>query len=493
MLKKLLYFQWISKRAKSFDLKVSTIKIILRYLLTPIIIFIFCLNAYVQVQSSAYVASIISKICLIVLVLQVILKKNIKDFRKDPILVFIKEERYLYIKRKVELSIYKSILLFIIPMLLPLIIYSTNKICILSMSFLLIINFYLFNMIIAYTVSYAESVSNKNILNKVLYILGVIIFIILLFVVQTYMVHEIINGLLGNGQGTFNIYSKINTMILTIVGVIGVGLYIMILNLVRRNLYVILNPFEVRKESKKGLSNKILKLKGNNLYKKMLIKDLYCFTKKKGIEFYIVILSQVSSFVFYCVTILQETPKVLLEKLNLVSIFYLICCCINVPILIGVISSNINEVKVDDEFGVLKKFNIKSDKVKILREKANYIFILLLVPIILMGLTNLLINISLGGLLQTILIVVSILSWIRYYVLFGIDKMNLEFNAIRFISFLGISAVGARIMIGISFLNTSENIKSLISKYLFVIFINILGYYIELILIKFLEKDEING
>lgn len=493
MLKKLLYFQWISKRAKSFDLKVSTIKIILRYLLTPIIIFIFCLNAYVQVQSSAYVASIISKICLIILVLQVILKKNIKDFRKDPILVFIKEERYLYIKRKVELSIYKSILLFIIPMLLPLIIYSTNKIYILNMSFLLIINFYLFNMIIAYTVSYAESVSNKKILNKFLYILGVIIFILLLFVVQTYMAEEIINGLLGNGQGTFNIYSKINTMILTIVGVVGVALYVMILNLVRRNLYVILNPFEVRKESKKGLSNKILKLKGNNLYKKMLIKDLYCFTKKKGIEFYIVILSQVGTFAFYCVTILQETPKVLMDKLNVVSIFYIICGFINVPILIVIIFLNANEVKVDDEFGVLKRFNIKSDKVKILREKANFIFILLLVPIILMGLTNFLRDISLGGLLQTVLILASILSWIRYYVLFGIDKMNLEFNAIRFISFLGISAVGARIMIGISFLNTSENIKSLISKYLFVIFINILGYYIELILIKFLEKDEING
>ena len=493
MIKKLLYFEWICKKARCCNFTKSTIKIASTYALIPIVLFLYFLNTCRKIDNNTYAAIIISISISILFILQAILRINLNNIRKDPILAFIKKERYIFIKRKVEIKICKAICMFIIPMELPLIIYSKDKMEILCISFISIISYYLINMILAYTVTYLEAVSNRSILHKFAYVLGIIIFLLLLFTLKTYISGEIIDGLLGKGKNTLIIYLSRNITLLTVTTVLGMGVYLITEKLIKDNLYVILNPFDGNTDVKSSLLNKIIKMKIKNLYIKMLIKDLCSFIRKKGMEFYVVVLFQVGMFVFHCFTILQDRPKGLAEKFYLVSGFYIICCFISIFMVIIVASANVKEIKVNEEFEIIRRFNIKADKSKILIGKSDYIFILLSVTIVATALTNFLLDISLSGMAQTMLILLSILSWLRYCSLMAADIVNFKLNQIRGMVFLGVSSVSAKIMMGIFSSTVPKNVKDLVVQYLLVIFINILGYYIEMMLIKFLERNEVSG
>ena len=492
MIKKILYFEWISRKAQCSNFTKSTIKVASTYMFIPLLTFICFLNTCREVNSNTYLATITSITFSIVFLLQAILRINLNNIRKDPILAFIKKERYIFIKRKVELKICKAICMFIIPMELPFLIYSKDKMVILCASLISLISFYLINMIFAYLVIYLEAVTNRSIFYKFVYILGIIIFLLLLFVLQIYMSGEIINGLLGKGKNTLLIHWGRNITILTVISVLGMGGYLMTEKVVKDNLYVILNPYGGSINAKSSLLNKMLKSKIENLYIKILVKDLCSFIRKKGMEFYSVVLFQVGIFIIYCFTILQDRVKVLSEKIYLVSGFYFICCFISIFMLIAIIFANIKEINVNTEFEVIRKFNVKANKLKILIGKSNFTFLLLSAPIIATGLTNFLLDISLSGAAQTMLILATILSWLKYSSLFATDIVNYKLNELRCMFFLGISAVSAKIIIGIFSSSGSKNVNELIIKYLIAIFINILGYYIEMVLIKLIERNGIS-
>lgn len=490
MINKLLYLEWSRKKVESNNRTSFIIKTSIKYILTPCLLFLYFGYLRKAIGENTYVAIITNISITVLFMMQFLLKSDIKNIRKEPILLFIKKERNIYIKNKIEMRIYKLILLFIIPILLPLIIYSNNKGFVLWQSILMLVNIYLLNMIIAYAVSYFDSVSNKNIIYKFVYIVGIIVFLILLIYIKVIMIGVIVDGL--SGRSTVNIFSELDNTRLTTTTIIGILLYLGIYNLVRKNLYIFLNPFTGNVNVKDSLLNKILKLKIKNLYIKILIKDLCSFTRKRGMSLYGVVIFQLGSFILCCATVLQDRPEGLTEKMSLVAIFYFIICLISIFMGITIISLNKDDINVDEEYKVINKFNINVDKLKIFKRKADYIFILLSVPVILTAITNLIMDISINGLVQTIFILVSVLSWIRYYSLIGTDIMNYGMNQIRMFLFAAISIFDAKIIFTLLDTEGFVNVNALLLQYFIIIFINVLGYFIELLLIKSLERKEKN-
>ncbi|WP_461206355.1 hypothetical protein [Clostridium sp. DL1XJH146] len=485
MINKLLYLEWTRNKARN-DNRTNFIISSIKYMVIPCLLFLCFLGLRRAIDEKTYL-TIITKVSISGLfIMQLLIKMDIKNIRKDPIILFIKKDRHIFIRNKIELKIYKMILLFIIPIFVPLLIYSNNKGFILIQSILIIVNIYLLNMIIAYTVSYFDAISNSNIIYKIAYILGIILFIFLAEYIQVLMIGEIIDGLRGKNTG--NIHFQLNNTILIITAIIGTLAYIAISKLVKENLYIFLNPFSDNVNVKGSLLNKFLKLNIKNLYIKILIKDLCSFTRKRGMNLYGVVIFQIGTFIFYCATVLQDRPEGLTEKMSLVAVFYFVICFISISVGIGIMSSNKDEINIDEEYEVINKFGIKVNKLKILKRKADYIFILLSVPVILTGITNLILDISINGLIQTIFILVSILSWIRYYSLIGTDIVNYGINQIRIFLFAGISIFGAKIIFSMFEVEIFEDVNILMLEYLIIIFINVLGYFIELLLIRLLER-----
>lgn len=492
MIKKLLYFEWIRRRKKYESLMKSAVKMAGTYALIPTIIFVCFLNTCIVVNNNTYWAVVVSFSATITVVLQAVLRTSIRDIPKDPVLVFIKKERYAFIKSKVNLIIYKTLLMFIIPITAPIIICSKNRIADIGIGLMTTAGFYLLNAALAYLISYLEVEAARSLFYKFVYILGIIGFLVLLFMLKTYITGEIISGFLGKGENTFNIYSERSILLITIGVTIALVLYLLALRLVKNKPYIVLNPIQSGGKRKSNLSNGILKIKGTDFYKKIFFKDLCCFIRKKGMEFHTVLWSQVGLFIFFCFTILQDRPKGIVEEFYTVSGFYIVCGFASIFMILMAMYANIKEIKISEEFGVIKRFGIKADWLKILRVKANFIFMISSVVIVLTGLTNFLLNISLSSIAQTLLILMCILSWIRYSSLMITDIVNFGFNQIRVMVFLVIAAAGFKIMIWIFIHDSYTGVFDLAIKYLLMILINFLGYYVELMLLSYLERDGVN-
>lgn len=493
MIKKLLYFEWVGRRKKHDSVMKSAVKMAGTYAVIPTVIFLCFLSTCIVVNNNVYWAIVVSFSATIALVLQAVLRTSIRNVQKDPILVFIKKERYDFIKSKVSLIVYKTILMFIIPVTVPIIIYSKNKIADLGIGLMVIIGFYLLNAMLAYLVSYLEVQAAVSLHHKLAYISGIIGFLLLFFRLKVYTTGEIMTGLLGKGENTFNIYSERSILLIAVGLAIALVLYLLTLRLVKNKLYIVLNPIQDGGNSKSNLSNRILRIKGTNLYKKIFFKDLCCFIRKKGMEFHTVLWSQVGLFIFFCFTILQDRPKGIVQEFYMVSGFYIICGFVLIFMLLMTMFSNIKEIKISEEFNVIKRFGIKADWLKIFRVKGDFIFTLSSVVIVLTGLANFLLSMSLSSIAQTLLILVCILSWIRYCSLIITDIVNFGFNQIRVMIFLGIAAAGFKVMMGIFIHNSYTGIPHMVIKYFLVVLINFLGYYVELMLLSYFERDGANG
>lgn len=482
MIKKLLYFEFIKNK------NISNFKTIKLVLLVWIVVFVLSFKVYKNVNENLYGIISIYIISIIMIMLQAILYNSIKNIRKDSILIFIKKERYDFINTKVKLKIYKSILLFIIPILVPLMIYLDNKIMIASICLLIIINFYLLNMVIAYTISYFEVISNKSLANKLKYVLGIIVSLLAIFTLHMYLLPKMLNGLLKKEKIILNLYSQNTIIILAIIGVVGGILFLLVSKVLKNNLYVILNPIGINTyNTKNGFSSRLLELKSNSLYNKILIKDICCFIRKRGLDFYVVVFFQIGMLVLSCLTVLQERVSGLMNKIELVVAFYIIFSVTIVILVIVSTFSDINQIKIERECSIINKFNIKVDKFKILIEKSNFIFVITSFSTIITILINFLLDISLNGLIQNILIIFLILSWLRNCSLMAVDIANFGLNQVRIIFFMLVSIVGANITF-----SAIEFNKQLILKYIAIILLNIIAYYIEFLLIKFSERNEIN-
>lgn len=112
MIKELIYFDYLDKEAKGINL----IKI---FITISSMVFIFSFFTLLDVKSNTYMAIVVHLSSYVIAILQVMLHSEIKEIRQDPVIVFLKKERYTYIKTKVKLKVVKAILLVIVPLLLP--------------------------------------------------------------------------------------------------------------------------------------------------------------------------------------------------------------------------------------------------------------------------------------------------------------------------------------------------------------------------------------
>jgi hypothetical protein len=359
---------------------------------------------------------------------------------------------------------------------------------ILSICLLSLIDFYLLNVVLAYAVSYFEVISKRTILIKIIYIFGIIVALLGLFKLHTYSVVEIISGLVKKENAFVNIYTELSIEILGITAIVFLIFYFLMLKHIKNNLYIILNPHDGNSITKNSFFDKLLNLRTNNLYRKILAKDICCFTRKRGIDFYMVLLFQIGAFILNCMTILQDRPNELFIKLQIVGVFYMICATFGFMVSAVTTVSNKKEITIEKECSVINKFNIKVDKFKVLRYKSYFIFIIASFSTGATILTNFLLDISFNGLVQNLLIAALLLSWLRYCSLMGVDIANFGFNEIRIIFFVIVAVAGGKIVF-----STLLSNEQLILKYLLIVIINTLGYYIEMLLIKLLERAKINA
>lgn len=483
MIEKLLYLEFLNRKSKNRNSINSNIKL----LLIPITILITSNYICKSIGENIYFLMNINIMVTLTFILQIILRNTIKELRKNPILIFIKKERYIFIKRTIELKILKVIVLLVVPALLPLIIYARNKITVLGICLLIIINFYLMNLMIVYLIRYLEKVSRKNICIKIIYISSLIAFSLIIFKLHISVINKIMEYLIQKKDTILNLHSNKSIIILTLMGLVNLIVYEYILNFLRYNLYLILETVGDNSYFKSNLWHNMLGLKSKSLYTKILIKDILCFMRKKGLDFYMVLIMQLGIFCFYCFTILKDRPKGINEKIESIAMIYLICLFFNFILVKVSIFSNLKEIVIEEEYNLLKKFNIKVDKLKILIEKSNFIFVISSVSTILMIFINILLDISFVGLFQNFIITLLLLSWIRYCSLLAIDSRNFGVNSIKVLFFGGIVFLNIKMVFNIFEFN-----NNLIPKYLLVVLINILAYYIEFLLIKFLGKEHRN-
>lgn len=307
MIKELIYFDYLDKKSKKINLIKSCITIL-------VIVFILSFFILIDVKSNAYMAIVVHLSSYLTAILQVMLHSEIKEIKYDPAIVFLKKERHNYIKTKLQLKVFKVILLVLVPMLLPLIIYSKGNISFITVSILSILNFYFFNIVLTFSIKYFSFMYCRNILYGLIYIIEIVALAIATINLEIFLSGEILSGVIKNGVKSFNFYSKSYIMILSISLLIEIILYIITLRLVKNSLHVIASNSNRYKNIEKSFSERILNFKINNLYWKILLKDLSTFIRKKGIGFYLVILAQVISYTFYYFTILKEKPISFIDK-----------------------------------------------------------------------------------------------------------------------------------------------------------------------------------
>ncbi|MFX0549355.1 hypothetical protein ACOAKC_08460 [Hathewaya histolytica] len=282
----------------------------------------------------------------------------------------------------------------------------------------------------------------------------------------------------------FNLYSNVNIIILTLVSLLNLIVYEYISKFIRKNLYLIMETVDDNSYFKSNLWDKVLGLKSKNLYTKILIKDICSFIRKKGLDFYMVLIMQLGIFCFFCFTILKDRSSVINEKMESIAMIYLICSFLNFILVKVSIFSNMKEILIEQEYNLLKKFNIKVDKFKILIERSNFIFVISSISTIIMIVVNFLLDISFVGLFQNMIITLLLLSWIRYCSLIAVYSRNFGINSIKASFFILIVFLNIKMVFNIFEFN-----NNLIPKYLLIVLLNILAYYIEFLSIKFFCKE----
>ncbi|CAM3659795.1 hypothetical protein HAHI6034_01520 [Hathewaya histolytica] len=297
------------------------------------------------------------------------------------------------------------------------------------------------------------------------------------------IVSKIMVELIQKQKTIFNLYSNRNIILLTLMGLVNLIVYEYILKFIRKNLYLIMETIEDNSYFKSNLWDKMLGVKSKNIYTKILIKDICSFMRKKGLDFYMVLIMQLGIFCFYCVTILKDRPSGTIEKLESIAIIYLICSFFNFILVKVSIFSNMKEILIEKDYNLLKKFNIKADKFKILIEKSNFIFVISLISTIIMIVVNILLDISFVGLFQNFILTLLLLSWIRYCSLIAVYSRNFGINSIKASFFILIVFLNIKIIFNIFEFN-----NNFISKYFIIVLLNILAYYIEFLSIKFFCK-----
>lgn len=278
-------------------------------------------------------------------------------------------------------------------------------------------------------------------------------------------------------------------MILSISLIIEIILYVIILKLVKNNLHVIANNSNTYKNIEKSFSGRMLKVKINSLYGKILFKDLSSFIRKKELGFYLVILVQIISYTFYYFTILKERPINFIDKFYFVAVFYVICGFASVFLIAIAAFTNFKMLKINDDVDIFRRFKVKADISKLIAVKSKVLFLMTSIPILGMIFTNLVLEISFNSLLQTLCISLLLLSSIRYWCFIVIDINNFKGNELRSVTFIVVTVISIKFMIYIAFLNKFINISDLVLKYATVILLNTVAYYASLILVRFQERS----
>ncbi|MFX0549361.1 hypothetical protein ACOAKC_08490 [Hathewaya histolytica] len=482
MIKELIYFDYLDKEAKGINLIKTFITILS-------MVFIFSFFTLIDVKSNAYMAIVVHLSSYVIAILQVMLHSEIKGIRHDPIVVFLKKERYTYIKTKVQLKVVKVILLVVVPMLLPLIIYSKGNMSFIAVSILSILNFYFFNTVLTFSTKYLSFMYWRNVLYRFIYIIGIVTLAIAVINLEIFISEEILIGLIRSGGNSFNFYSESYIMILSISLLIEIILYVIILKLVKNNLHVIANNSNRYKNIEKSFSGRMLKVKINNLYGKILFKDLSSFIRKKELGFYLVILVQIISYTFYYFTILKEKPINLIDKFYFVAVFYVICGFASVFLIAIAAFTNFKMLKINDDVDIFRRFKVKADISKLIAVKSKVLFLMTSIPILGMIFTNLVLEIKFNSLLQTLCISLLLLSSIRYWCLIIVDINNFKGNELRSVIFIVVTVISIKLMVDIAFLNKFINISDLVLKYSTVILLNTVAYYASLILVRFQERS----
>lgn len=482
MIKELVHFDYLDKKAKGINL--------IKFFMTiSSMVFIFSFFTLLDVRNNAYMAIVVHLSSYIIAILQVMLHSEIKEIKQDPVIVFLKKERYSYIKTKVQLKVAKATILVLIPMLLPLMIYSKGNMSVVAVSILSILNFYFFNIVLALLIKYLNFMSFRNVVYRVIYIIGMVTLTIAVINLEIFISGEILFGLIKIEGKAFNFYSHSYITILSISLLIEILVYAIILKLVKNNLHIIASNSNRYKNIEKSFSGKILKVKTDNLYRKILFKDLSSFIRKKEVGFYLVVIAQIISYTFYYFTILKEKPISLIDKFYFVAVFYIVCCFVSVFLITIASFTNLKMLKINDDVEIFGRFKVKIDNSKLIIEKSNLLFLMVSVPILGVIFTNLVMNINFNGLLQSLCIALLLISSIRYWSLTIVDINNFKANELRTVLFIVVTIISIKLMIDIAFLNNFTDIKALVLKYTTVILLNTVAYYASLMLIKVKERS----